>query len=67
MLPQVVHIGSNQSVSYKTQHGETYGRNTKCVVHFKVSFLELQKSIIACILFTEEQLLSLSGGVLPKV
>ena len=39
MLPQVVHIGSNQSVRYKTQHGETYGRNTKCVVHFKVLIL----------------------------
>jgi len=33
---QVVHIGSNQRVGYKTQHGDTYG-NTKCVVHFKKS------------------------------
>ena len=39
MLPQVVHIESNQSFGYKTQHGETYGRNTKCVVHFKVLLL----------------------------
>merc|ERR1719193_2737985 len=34
---QVVHIGSNQSVGYKTQHGETYGDNAKCAVHFKRS------------------------------
>ena len=66
-LLQIVYIGSNQSVSYKTQHGETYGRNTKCVVQFKVSLLLLQISFIVYILFTEEQFLSLSGGVLPKV
>ena len=36
MLPQVVHVGSNHAFGYKTQHGETYRRNTMCEVHFKV-------------------------------
>ena len=50
--PQVVHIGSNQSVSYKTQHGETYGRNTKCVVNFKVSLFSTKNpSTSYCIYF----------------
>ena len=41
MSPQIVNIGSNQSFGYKTQYGETYERNTKCVVHFKVSIFVL--------------------------
>ena len=45
VLPQVVYIGSNQSVSYKTQHGEMYAGNTKCVVHFKVSFFSSENSV----------------------
>ena len=45
VLPQVVYIGSNQSVSYKTQHGEMYAGNTKCVVHFKVSFFNSENSV----------------------
>jgi len=34
---QVVHVGSNQAFGYKTQHGETYGRHTRCAVVFKKS------------------------------
>ena len=37
LLPQILKVGTNQSFSFKTQHGETYGPNTKCTVHFKVS------------------------------
>ena len=33
---QTVHVGSNQSVGFRTQLGDTYGQNTKCKVHFKV-------------------------------
>ena len=36
--PQTIHVGSNQSVGYRTQLGETYGQNTKCKVFFKVSW-----------------------------
>ena len=38
MLSQVVHVGSNHAFGYKTQHGETYGRHTRCAVVFKVVF-----------------------------
>jgi len=34
---QVVHVGSNHAFGYKTQHGETYGRHTRCAVVFKKS------------------------------
>ena len=35
---QIIYVGSNQSVGFRTQQGETYGQNTKCKVHFKVSW-----------------------------
>ena len=34
--PQIVFVGSKQSVSYKTQSGRTYGPMTSCKVNFKV-------------------------------
>ena len=34
--PQTIHVGSNQSVGFRTQQGESYGQNTKCRVYFKV-------------------------------
>ena len=49
---QIIHVGSNQSIGFRTQQGETYGQNTKCKVHFKVSlrkpFFETLKIIKSC-------------------
>ena len=36
LFPQIVYIGSNQSVAYKTQPGKMYRQNTKCRVQFEV-------------------------------
>ena len=35
---QIIHVGSNQSIGFRTQQGEMYGQNTKCKVQFKVSW-----------------------------
>ena len=39
LCPQTVTVGSGQTVSFRTQQGEIYGKNTKCKVNFKVSLL----------------------------
>jgi len=33
--PQTVTVGSGQTVGFRTQQGEIYGKNTKCKVNFK--------------------------------
>ena len=37
LCPQTVTVGSGQTVGFRSQQGEIYGKGTKCKVSFKVS------------------------------
>ena len=37
LCPQTVTVGSGQTVGFRSQQGEIYGKGTKCRVNFKVS------------------------------
>ena len=68
LLPQSLHVESNQSVTFKTQLGQMYGQGTSCKIFFKVSrTLERFSLTHATIFFTENQILPIPGGVLPKI
>ena len=64
---QAVTVGTGQTVGFRTQQGEVYGKNAKCKVNFKVSKrfnISVVKPLPA---ITERQLLPFSGGLLSYI